>query len=539
MPTVRDVTFDLLRRLELTTIVGNPGSTEETFLQNLPSDFTYVLALQESSVVGVADGLSQGLKKPVLVNLHTSAGLGNAMGALTASYISKTPLIVTAGQQTREMLFLEPYLTNVEAVEAPRPWVKWSYEPIRPQDVPAAFMRAYITAVQQPTGPVFLSLPLDDWDVEMEAVDVFRTAALRVAPDPERLADFAQRANQSKNPVLIYGGDVARSNAWEEGIAFAEKLQAPVWCERFQEIVPFPHDHPLYAGTLPPAVGPLGQALKGHDLIIAVGACVFRYYPWAPGSYLPEGASVIQVTDDPHEAAKAVAGDSLISDSKIALVELSRRIDRRSGASVGRTPRKTDDELPAQPQYPLKAKQLFGVLSKHAPESYILVNESPSNLEALRRTGLGTIRNPDSYYMTGSGALGWGMPAAVGLALAEKQTGRNRPVIAIIGDGSYQYSPQAVWTAVQHGLHVVFVVLQNEQYAILKAFALQENTPNIPGLDIPGIDIASLGKGYGADARYAKTVEEIETSFQRALDGAGVSVIAVPIDKRFGALLSE
>ena len=181
MPTVKDVTYDLLRKLDLTTIVGNPGSTEETFLKDFPDDFRYVLALQEASVLGIADGLSQGLRKPVIVNIHTAAGLGNAMGGLLSAYQSKTPLIVTAGQQSREMLLLEPLLANIDAVTMPRPWVKWSYEPARPQDVPAAFMRAYATALQPPAGPVFLSLPLDDWDKEMPA-DMLAATACAASP---------------------------------------------------------------------------------------------------------------------------------------------------------------------------------------------------------------------------------------------------------------------------------------------------------------------------------------------------------------------
>ena len=123
MPLVREVTFNLLRRLGLTTVVGNPGSTEETFLKDFPADFTYVLALQETNVVAVADGLAQGLKKPVLVNVHTGAGIGNAMGALLTACLNKTPLIVTAGQQTRQMLLSEPFLTNFEPTQLPRPYV--------------------------------------------------------------------------------------------------------------------------------------------------------------------------------------------------------------------------------------------------------------------------------------------------------------------------------------------------------------------------------------------------------------------------------
>ena len=233
MRTVKEITFDLLRKLEVTTIVGNPGSTEETFLKNFPDDFKYVMALQEASVVGIADGLSQGLRKPVIVNVHTGAGLGNAMGCILTAYQNKTPLIITAGQQTRDMVLLEPLLTNIEAVNMPKPWVKWSYEPSRAEDVPAAFMRAYATAVQQPSGPVFLSLPLDDWDKEMAEVDVFRTVGTRTGPDPQRLQEFAQIVNASKNPVLVYGSDIARSQAWDEGVHLAEKLGAPVWGRSF------------------------------------------------------------------------------------------------------------------------------------------------------------------------------------------------------------------------------------------------------------------------------------------------------------------
>lgn len=539
MPLVRDVTFNLLRRLGLTTIVGNPGSTEETFLRDFPDDFTYILALQETSVVALADGLSQGLRKPVLVNLHTGAGLGNAMGALLSAACNKTPLIITAGQQTRQMLLTEPFLTNFDPTNLPRPLVKWSYEPALAQDVPAALMRAYAMAVQQPTGPVFVSLPLDDWDQEMPDKDAFRTVATRQAPDPDRLAAFADAINASRNPVLVYGGDVARSNAWEESIAFAERLQAPVWLGPFPERVPFPANHPLFAGALPSAIGPVSKALAGHDLIVVIGAPVFRYYPWVPGDYLPAGAQLLQITDDPYEAAKAVAGDSLIGDSRLALSALTPKVTQRAPSGTGKpyfVHEAAPDILRAVGE-PLTAKQAFAALSLDLPEDYILVNESPSNIGQLAETPLGTITKPDSYYIMASGALGWGMPAAVGLALAEQRSGRNRPVIGIIGDGSFQYSLQSIWTAVQQKLHIVYVVLRNEEYGILKAFAHLENTPNVPGLDLPGIDTVSLGKGYGATAARAATVDAIRAAFTRALGEKGVFVLEILIDKATASLL--
>lgn len=533
MPTVRDITFNLLRRLGLTTIVGNPGSTEETFLQNFPDDFQYILALHESCVVAIADGIAQGLKTPVLVNVHTNAGLGNAMGNIITSYLSKSPLIITAGQQTRSMLLCEPFLANVQAETLPRPWVKWSYEPKRPQDVPGAFMRAYATAVQQPTGPVFLSLPMDDWDQTMDDIDVFRTTSTCIAPDPCRVAEFAEAINRSARPAVVYGGDVARGNAWKEGIAFAEKLGAPVWQGPLSERISFPQDHPLFAGTLPPAIGPLGNALHGHDLLLVVGAPVFRYYPWVPGEYLPSGARLLHITDDPYEAAKAVVGDSLISDSGLALVELSKHIRRRDGTTTYIKAGKQDRGQSSIHDFPspMTARQLFALLSECIPEEYIVVSESPSNMAEFSQTKIGRITKPDSYYMTASGGLGWGMPAAVGLALAEKRTGKNRPVIVIVGDGSFQFSPQSIWTAVQLDLHVIYVVLKNEQYGILKAFASQERLENVPGLDIPGIDIVSLGKGYGAKTCRAETSDRIRECFSGALSERGVTVIEVPIGK--------
>jgi len=533
MRTVKDITFDLLRKLGLTTVVGNPGSTEETFLKNFPEDFHYVMALQEASVVGIADGLSQGLGKPVIVNIHTGAGLGNAMGCLLTAYQNKTPLIITAGQQTRAMLVLEPLLTNIEAINMPRPWVKWSYEPSRAEDVPAAFMRAYATAVQQPSGPVFLSLPLDDWDREMEAADVFRTVSRRIGPDPERVGEFAEIIGASRSPVLVYGSDIARSKAWEDGIRLAEKLGAKVWAAPFSERTPFPENHALYAGALPAAIGPLSERLSGHDLIIVIGAPVFRYYPYVPGDYLPAGARLLQITDDPGMSAKAPVGDSLISDSGLFLQSILPLVKRRDAAGAANTSSRatpqTSDELP------LSADRVFEIVAQLCPEEFVLVEESPSNVAELQRRFVTT--KPDSFYTFASGGLGWDMPAAVGLALAEKQTGRNRPVVAVIGDGSFQYSPQAIYTGVQEGAHVIFLVLRNGEYAILKEFAVLENTPRVPWLDLPGLDIVSLGKGYGAATALANTPEEIRLAFQEALESGGTTVIEIAISGNLRPLL--
>lgn len=234
--TVRSVTFDLLRSLGLTTVFGNPGSTEQPFLQDFPGDFRYVLALQEASVIAMADTFAQVTGRSALVNLHSSAGLGNALGNLVASYHANTPLIVTSGQQHRELVIGEPYLGNREATTMPKPWVKWSYEPGRAEDVPEAFMRAYAMAVQPPAGPVYL---------------------------------------------------------------LAEKLRAAVYGSPLLDRASFPEDHPLFRGPLGMSVKTISERLAGHDLAAVIGAEVFRYYPYVPGDYLPAGTELLQITASP------------------------------------------------------------------------------------------------------------------------------------------------------------------------------------------------------------------------------------------------
>jgi benzoylformate decarboxylase len=178
---------------------------------------------------------------------------------------------------------------------------------------------------------------------------------------------------------------------------------------------------------------------------------------------------------------------------------------------------------------------VFSLIAPLCPEEFVLVEESPSNVIELQRHF--KIDKPDSFYTFASGGLGWDMPAAVGLALAEKISGRNRPVVAVMGDGSFQYSVQSIYTGVQQNAHVIFVVLHNEEYAILKEFAELEETPNVPGLDLPGLDIVSLGKGYGACSTSAKTAEEVQQAFQAALDYQGASVIEIPITTGLRPLL--
>jgi benzoylformate decarboxylase len=534
--TVYQATYDLLRKLGLTTIFGNPGSTEQPFLKNFPSDFEYVLGLQEASAVAMADGFAQATRRPALLNLHTSAGTGNGMGNIMTAYQNKTPLIITAGQQTREMILCDPLLTNRDETMLPRPWVKWAYQPVRAQDVPGAIMRAYAIALQPPAGPVYVSIPLDDWDQPALGDAAVRNVSSRFSPDPERVALFAERIQKAKNPVLVYGQEIERAGGWEAGIKFAERMRTPVYLAPLAERASFPQNHPQFRGGLPIAIGPLSKRLRGHDLIIVIGAPIFRYYPYVAGEYLPEGAELLQVTNDPADAGAAIVGDSLLSDARLALEAFIAAIPEATSRTAPVAPH-IERKLPSPPNSPLTAMEAFAALSELRPKDAILVQETPSNVGDLLQCW--PTLQPDSYYTFASGGLGWNTPAAVGIAIAQKKSGSGRPVIAVIGDGSLQYSVQSLYTAAQHKLKLIYIVPCNDEYAILKEFAVLEKTPNVPALDLPGLDVVTTAKAFGCIGVAASTTEEIKKAFKAALEADGPTLIAIPIARQLRPLVPE
>lgn len=522
--TVRSVTYDLLRTLKLTTVFGNPGSTEQTFLQDFPEDFTYVLALQEASVIAMADAFAQVTRRPALVNLHSSAGVGNAVGNLVAAYHGNTPLIITSGQQHRELLIGEPYLGNREATTLPKPWVKWSYEPARAEDVPEAFMRAYAEALQPPAGPVYLSIPMDDWKRPLSGFTRVRAVSDRVAPDTERLRGFADRISASRRPALVFGPEVDRSGGWDAAVALAEKLRASVYGAPLLDRASFPENHALFRGPLGMSVKTISDRLAGHDLVVVIGAEVFRYYPYVPGDYLPEGTELLQITGNPGVAAAARVGDSLIGDPKTA-IELLQDMVSEGSARTAPEPMARPRELPQVQSSPLTPPEVYATLSRVRPPDAVIVNESTSTM-AQQVEWLPTVRT-GSFFATASGGIGWGTPAAVGVALGDRNRGVDRPVVGLIGDGSFQYSVQAIWTAARHDLPIVYVVMRNQEYSILKSFAVLEETPGVPGLDLPGLDIATVARGFGCRAVEAETTEDLEREFKAALTAGTTTVIVV------------
>ncbi|MCW3025971.1 MAG: hypothetical protein JWM29_1403 [Solirubrobacterales bacterium] len=513
MTTVREATLDVLRAHGMTRIFGNPGSTELPMLRDFPADFSYVLGLQELVVVGMADGFAQASGRPAHVNLHTAPGVGNAVGGIFNAQANKSPLLITAGQQVRAQITMEANLVNRDAVLGPQPYVKWSHEPPRAQDVPQAIARAIHHASLPPRGPAFVSIPMDDWELkaddDLDRSALARSVTGRAMPDPLALEELAQLLNEARSPMLVAGPDIDASGGWEAAVALAELQRLPVWATPATGggRLGFPEDHANFRGLLPPAIGPLSEALKGHDLVLVVGSSVFPYYPYIPGPLLPEGTSLVQITSDPNEAARAPMGRAIVGDVALALDRLFELL----GPSERPAPQARP--LPGEPVQaePMSGSTAMAALADVWPQDGIAVVETPSSTVALRNRL--RLSQPGSYYFSSSGGLGFGIAASVGVQLAQPE----RPVVCVLGEGSAQYGITALWTAAAYRIPVTFLVLRNEEYMILKWFAEFEQAKGVPGLDLAGLDVASVAEAYGVPSQEVTTREELAEALRAAI----------------------
>lgn len=520
MKTVHNITYELLRNHGITKVFGNPGSNELPFLKDFPADFDYILALQEAVVVGIADGYALASGEPALVNLHSAAGTGNAMGALANAWNSHSPLIITAGQQNRGMMAVEALLTNLDAASLPRPLVKWSHEPATPQEVPYAFSRAIHTATTEAPGPVYLSIPYDDWAQKADkAADSLLDRRVKSARalSAEALAELTSQINHSSNPVLVLGADVDAANANSDAVILAERLRCPVWVAPSAPRCPFSTRHPAFRGILPAGIASISRLLEGHDLIIVVGAPVFRYHQYEPGEYLPAGAKLISVTCDINEAARAPMCNAYVGDVKPILQQLGKSVGKRITPEQEALPRPEEVD---QTQ-PMRPETFFDTLNTIAPKDAIFVNESTSTTNVLwQRLDM---QQQGSYYFAAAGGLGFAMPAGIGIQLAKPE----RQVFVVIGDGSSNYSIQALWTAAQYNIPVIFIVLKNGTYGALRWFAGVLGVNDVPGLDVPDIDFSSLAKGYGVQAFQANTPDALKTTIEQVRQSGKPALIEV------------
>lgn len=504
MTDVRKAAFALFRGFGMTTIFGNPGSTELPMFKHFPDDFRYVLALQESIAVGMADGFAQATRNAALVNLHSAVGIGHALGNLFTAFRNRTPLVVIAGQQARSILPYFPFLHAEQATEFPKPYVKWSVEPARAEDVPAAIARAYHLAMQPPRGPVFVSVPVDDWDRPCAPFPA-RRVSRNVRGDSALLVELAEALARAKSPAIVVGAEAARDDAWDEAIALAERHRAPVRVAPMSSRNSFPEDHPLFAGFLTAAREPIVSDLAGHDLILVLGAPVFTYHVEGSGPFLPEGAALWQIVDDPALAAAAPVGTAIVGDIKDAIATLLE----------GEAPARPQPQVPPRPAPPgpeplTDAYVLSRLAALRAPES-IVVEEAPSARGAMH-DHLPILR-PDSFFTCASGGLGYDLPAAIGVALGRP----GEKVIALLGDGSAMYAIQGLWSAAQLDLPISFIILNNRRYEALVGFGRRFGLDRTVGTNLGGLDFVALAEGQGIAGICVESAASLDDALVRSL----------------------
>ena len=504
------------------TIFGNPGSNELPLLSDLPTDFRYIHALHEGAAIGMADGYARASGRPAVVNLHAAAGTGNAMGNLTNTQAGHAPVIVTSGQQARRYAALGALLTNVDAPTLARPLVKWSNEPLRPQDVPHALSKGILLATSAPAGPVYLSLPLDDWDHDADSGAFAHLTVRAVHGDPvlpeAAVASLRSRLAVASNPLMILGPGTDDTAGWDGATRLAENLALPVLIAPSPSRCPFPTRHPNYRESCPPT----SQESRARS------TATTSSWPSAPRSSAttssPKATTCQRAPNSGpsrrtlDEAARAPIGRALVGNPSDALTRLADTTSagaRPPIAALAR-PRPLDETGPA-----FSAEAILDALDAAKDENTVIAHEWTSVDTTWDRFDLS---RPGSLFFPDAGALGWGLPAAIGLQLGNPA----RRVLAILGDGAPHYTVSALWTAARYRVPVVFVVARNREYAALKNFARAMHFEDVPALDLPDIDLADIAGGYGIPTTQVTSLGELTTTVRGALADDGPRLVEVP-----------
>lgn len=536
-------------------IFGNPGTTELPLMDDLVVDrrVEYILGLQEVPVMAMADGYAQASRQLGVVNLHVSCGLGNAMGMLYNAFREGTPLLVTAGQSDRRLAFEEPILWG-EMAEVARPWTKWSHEVRRVQDLPSALRRAIQTALTPPTGPVFLSIPVD---IQAEEAELELTAAPRldhrVRPSIEALRQAADVLATAKNPGILVGSRVLEAGAVEALVAVAERLGAPAISESgtTHGRLGFPCDHPLYGQGLPLWSPEVRARLNEFDALLVVGMDLLRQYVYfEPWRAIPEHIRLVHIDEDQRQIGKNYpVAVGVLGDTHEALTELSallqtamtepqREEAKKRGAARAAQHAQArqafqqaiDATASARPLSPLT---FMNSLARVLPDDVAVIEEAVTTTNTVFER-LGALKNTTGYFGHRGWALGWGLGLSIGVKLAWPQ----RPVLAILGEGAAMYGIQGLWTAARYRIPVTFVVPNNAQYQILKIGAQGMALPNAQagkfvGLDLnePEVDMVGLAKSLGIDAVRVTEPDALSEEVRRSLAGDRPRLIETPIDR--------
>jgi benzoylformate decarboxylase len=548
--------LELLAGFNVRYIFGNPGTTELPLNDALVGDdrFQYILGLQEVPVMGMADGFAMASGTLGVVNLHISCGLGNAMGILYNAFREGTPLLVTAGQQDRRLMFEEPILWG-DMVQVAKPWTKWSHEVQRVQDLPTAVRRAAQIALTPPTGPVFLSLPVD---VQMEVAADFDLSPIRipnsrVRPPVEAVQAAAKLLLGAKNPAILAGSRVTERAAMQELVAVAEALGAPVITESgtTHGRLAFPSDHPLNGGGLPLWSPEIRERLNDCDVLLVVGMDLLRQYVYhEPARAIPEHIRIVHLDEDPRQLGKNYSTEvGVVGDTRESLRELHNLIESQAlptfrAAAKSRTndlaTRKTreverlksqiESQLATRPLTPLA---LMGTLARVLPADVAVIEEAVTTTNTTFER-LGALKNTTGYFGHRGWSLGWGLGVSIGVKLAWPE----RPVLALLGEGAATYGIQGLWSAARYNVPVVFVICNNAQYQILKIGARGLDLPRAKqgqyeGLDLTGpeIDYVGLAQAFGVEAHRITEPDELADRVSAAFRGNRPILFDVPISR--------
>lgn len=502
---------DVLRKRGLTTLFANPGSTEVPFLAGLPPGLEFVLGLHESAVVGMATGFAIGRAEPAIALLHTTAGLGNAVGALATARVNRAPLVVLVGQQDRRHLAHEPFLAGrLQGLAGDYP--VWVDQPVRPQDLPGAIGRAYHESLTA-RGPALVIAPMDDWTAPADDPrdDAAPGRVVRAAAaDPEAVEELAAMLVEAERPAIVVGSGADDAVTWAALVEIAERLGAPVWQESFGARAGFPHDHPRFAGHLPADRPRLRETLEPHDVVLVVGAPAFRQYPFTEGLLSPAGTRIAVLTDDPAEAHRSTAELAVLAPLPGSCTELARRLPARE--LVSEEPTAAEPLTPLARHNPLRAGHVFDALAARLRRDAVVLEESPSSRpEMLVRL---PARAPLGWVSPAMGGLGFAIPAAIGIRMARPE----RPVVAVVGDGSSLYSIQSLWSAVHYRVGALFVILANGGYAVMDRL-MEKERGSPPWPRFTEIDIAGLATAFGCPAQRIATPDGLEQALDEVVPG--------------------
>jgi len=545
--------LEILKQEGVEVMFGNPGTTELPLMDGLAREpgIRYILALQESVAIAMADGYAQASGKIAAVNVHTSPGLGNAMGMLYDAMKAGSPLLLTAGQHDQAMNLTEPILWS-DLPPVARPYVKWSHEITRLEDLPRAVRRAVKTARAHPTGPVFISLPVDVLNAERQ-IDLLEPTQIapRIRGDKAAIEAAADLLVKAQRPILIAGDAIAHGDALGEMAEVAELLGAPVYAECVPSTCSFPFTHPLYAGAFPRLGPPIRQMLMKHDLIFSVGGDIFTLSLPSDVEPMPEGLPLIHLDLDPWEIGKNYPAKVAIhGDPKATLPDLAEALRRRLApaaikaaqartAELGKAREARIEDLRKRAQAeagltPITPLSLVAAVADAVPDDAIVVDESISSGGGLRE--LLKSRDSKAFFGLRGGGIGWGLPAALGIKLAQP----GRPVVALVGDGSAMYTIQSLWTAAHDSIPVVYVIFNNASYRILKqrtlalkGFSAEDDKYVAMDLVNPRLDYVGLARSMGTAGELVEKSAEIVPAIQRGLASGGPYLVDVRIDGSF------